>query len=117
MTIASLSYLVCPICTEHKEGIVLMDMDLTEKVSSRLEKSQGQIVGFMENPCDKCQKEIVDIGDVFIGYDEDKSLTGAPPYRTGHIVVIKRGVIEDAKPIQFMEIKLMKQLGLVKEES
>lgn len=117
MTIASLSYLVCPICTEHKEEIILMDMDLTEKSSIRLEKSQGQIVGFMKNPCDKCQTEYVDKGDVFIGYDEDKSSDDSTPYRTGHLVVVKRGVIEDAKPIQFMEIKLMKQLGLVKEES
>ena len=83
----------------------------------------NQCVGFSEKPCKECQK-VIDQGAMFIiGIDIDKCDKDdmSNPYRSGHLVGIKREsefvkhLPEEYKKKDaiFMDYREMQQLGMI----
>ena len=89
--VALLKY-VCPICGQVNEdaSAIAINSLLTEKAAKKVEDMHNKVVGFSEKPCKECQSYI-DKGAFFvIGIDSAKSDDMSNPYRTGHLVGIKR---------------------------
>ena len=89
--VALLKY-VCPICGQINEdaSTIAINSLLTEKAAKEVEDMNHKVVGFSEKPCKECQSYI-DKGAFFvIGVDSEKSDDMSNPYRTGHLVGIKR---------------------------
>ena len=89
---AALLKYVCPICGQINEdaSAIAINSLLTEKTAKEVEDMNNKIVGFSEKPCKECQSYI-DKGAFFvIGIDSEKSDDMSNPYRTGHLVGIKR---------------------------
>ena len=89
--VALLKY-VCPICGQINEdaSTIAINSLLTEKAAKEVEDMNNKVVGFSEKPCKECQSYI-DKGALFIiGIDPEKSDDVSNPYRTGHLVGIKR---------------------------
>ena len=89
--VALLKY-VCPICGQINEdaSTIAINSLLTEKAAKEVEDMNHKVVGFSEKPCKECQSYI-DKGAFFvIGVDSEKSDDMSNPYRTGHLVGIKK---------------------------
>jgi hypothetical protein len=89
--VALLNY-VCPICGQINEdaSTIAINSLLTENAAKKVEDMNNKVVGFSEKPCKECQSYI-DKGALFIiGIDTEKSDDMSNPYRTGHLVGIKR---------------------------
>lgn len=113
----------CPICGQINEddSLIVMNSILTEKYANEVKKLHNQCVGFSDKPCKECQK-ILDQGAIFIiGVDSDKTDDWENPYRSGHLVGIKREsefvkhLPEEyrKKDAIFMDYKEMQQIGLI----
>ena len=121
--VALLKY-VCPICGQVNEdaSAVALGTKFNDKANvKKVEAMHNQIVGFSEKPCKECQ-EWIDKGAFFIiGIDAEKSNDMSNPYRTGHLVGIKREseFVKDLpeeykkKDAIFMDYKEMQNLGLI----
>ena len=120
--VALLKY-VCPICGQINEdaSTIAINSLLTEKAAKEVEDMNHKVVGFSEKPCKECQSYI-DKGAFFvIGIDSEKSNDMSNPYRTGHLVGIKREsefvkhLPEEyqKKDAIYMDYREMKQLGMI----
>lgn len=94
---------LCPICCSEHE-VILMNQELTEKAANEVKEANGKVIGFLEEPCNECQKYFKDGYIAMIGIDPEKStlsndddttvnLTGM--YRTGQLGWIKRDVAKE----------------------
>ena len=119
----SLVKYACPICGKINEddSAIVMNTELTEKAANKVKEMHNQCVGFSEKPCKECQSYI-DKGAMFIiGIDVEKSDNMSNPYRSGHLVGIKREsefvkhLPEEyqKKDAIFMDYKEMQQLGMI----
>ena len=120
--VALLKY-VCPICGQVNEdaSTIAINTLLTEKAAKEVEDMNNKVVGFSEKPCKKCQSYI-DKGALFIiGIDPEKSDDMSNPYRTGHLVGIKREsefvkhLPEEyqKKDAIYMDYKEMEKFGMI----
>ena len=103
--------LICPVCVKQMP-VVLINQKLTTKAAAEMDKVSGQNIGFAEEPCDEC-KELMNQGDIIIGVDIEKTTDMHNPYRSGHFVVIKKGILPD--PVQYMDYREMIKVGLISE--
>lgn len=116
---------VCPICGKVNESAseIIIGEKMVKTDDTEIQKLHGKTIGFSEKPCKECQ-EWIDKGALFIiGIDAEKSDDMSNPYRTGHLVGIKREsefvkhLPEEyqKKDAIFMDYKEMKQLGMIEE--
>ena len=115
---------VCPICGEAKEDLqaIVINTQLTESMAEKVEEMHDQVVGISDKPCKECQSYI-DQGAFFvIGIDADKTEDIGNPYRSGHLVGIKKTSefykhLSDEykkKDAVFMDYREMQALGMIK---
>lgn len=124
--VALLKY-VCPICgqvNEDASAIALGSKFNDKKNIKAVEAMHNKVVGFSEKPCKECQSYI-DKGAFFvIGINPEKSDDMSNPYRTGHLVGIKREsefvkhLPEEyqKKDAVYMDYREMEQLGIINNE-
>jgi len=115
----------CPICGEVKEELsaIAMNTKLTEKYAKKVEAMHNQVVGYSDKPCKECQSYI-DKGAFFvIGCDMEKTDDMSNPYRSGHLVGIKKEsnfyqhLPEEykKKDAVFMDYREMEGVGLIQK--
>lgn len=115
---------VCPICGKVNEdaSAIVMNRLLTKSMAQKVEAMHNQVIGFSDKPCKECQK-VIDQGAFFvIGVDMDKTDDIHNPYRSGHIVGIKKSSEFykrlpnncAGKDAIFMSYKEMRDLGIIK---
>lgn len=116
---------VCPVCGKVNESAseIIIGKKMVKTDDTEIQKLHGKVVGFSEKPCKECQ-EWIDKGAFFIiGIDADKSENMSNPYRSGHLVALKKesefvkNLPEEykKKDAVFMDYKEMKQLGMIEE--
>jgi hypothetical protein len=114
---------ICPICGNINEeaSAIVMNSRLSRPMAEKVEAMNGQVVGFSEKPCKECQKYI-DQGAFFvIGCDVDKTDDMNNPYRSGHLVGIKKTsefytcLPEEykRKDAVFMDYREMAKIGMI----
>lgn len=115
----------CPICGKVNEDAssILLNKKLTKKAAKHVESLHNQVVGFSDTPCKECQS-IIDQGAFFIiGIDSDKTGDMTNPYRSGHLVGIKKSsefykhLPEEYKhkDALFMDYREMEKFGLIQK--
>lgn len=113
----------CPICGQINKdaSAIIINSKLTKKCADEVEKMSGKVVGFSEKPCKECQSYI-DKGAFFIiGINSEKTDDMSNPYRSGHLVGIKKesefykhlDSKFKQKDAVFMDYRDMKQLGMI----
>lgn len=113
----------CPICGEviEDDTAIVMNSRLSYSMAQKVEAMNGQVAGYSDKPCKNCQKWI-DKGAFFvIGCDADKTDDMSNPYRTGHLVGIKKTsefykhLPEEykKKDAVFMDYREMAKVGLI----
>lgn len=123
--VALLKY-VCPICGQINEdaSAIAINTLLTEETAKKVEDMNNKVVGLSEKPCKECQ-EWIDKGAFFvIGIDPNKTDDMKNPYRTGHLVGIKREsefvkhLPEEyqKKDAIYMDYREMERLGMINQE-
>ncbi len=121
----SLVKYVCPVCGQVDEdaSAIVMNQLLTQEAADNVKKLHNQVVGFSDKPCKQCQSYIDQDAVMIIGIDSDKSEDMSNPYRTGHLVGIKREsefikhLPEEYQKRDWfcMDYKEMKNIGLIQE--
>ena len=114
----------CPICGQVKEELsaIVMNTLLTESMAKKVEDMHDQVVGIAEKPCKECQSYIDQGAFFIIGIDSDKTEDMSNPYRTGHLVGIKKTSefyknLPDEykkKDAVFMDYREMQKLGMIR---
>ena len=114
---------ICPICCKEQDGPMLMGTTFSKKKAEEINKLHGKVIGCSKKPCPECQSWI-DKGAIFIiGINIEKTEDMNNPYRSGHIIGIKRDsdfiqqLPEEYKTKNaiFMDYKQMITVGLIKE--
>ena len=118
---------LCVICCTEMDGPILINTKLSKSQADKVNKMHGQVIGFADKPCDKCQ-ENMSKAFLFIGFDEEQSDMDNLPggfYRTGHIIGVKKEslvvteFVKENNPnaikkgFMFTPYSIMKQLGLI----
>lgn len=81
---------ICPICGKEVDGPILIGNTFNKKHATQINNLNGKPIGFAKEPCPEC-KSWIDKGCFFIiGIDVSKTDDMRNPYRSGHIVGIKR---------------------------
>lgn len=115
---------LCPICCKEIEGPIVMNTILSEKRAKEVEDMNGKVIGFAKKPCEECQKYI-DQGTFFIiGVDAEQTDDWKNPFRSGHIVGIKKESefyksLDEKfkkKDAVFMDYREMEKLGMIKSK-
>lgn len=122
--IALIKY-ACPICGKENEdaSAIALCNKINRKNIARVEAMNNKIVGFSEQPCKECQSYIDKGAFLIIGIDTEKSKHMYNPYRTGHLVGIKkesdfyRFLPEEykKKDAVFMDYREMEKLGIINQ--
>ena len=124
--VALLKY-VCPICgqvNEDASAIALGSLINDKENIKKVEAMHNKVVGFSEKPCKECQSYI-DKGAFFvIGIDPEKTDDFHNPYRTGHVVGIKRESEfvkhlpkeYKKKDAVYMDYREMEKFGMINNE-
>lgn len=83
---------VCPICGEAKDDLsaIAINKRLTKNAAKKVESLHNQVVGFADKPCKECQTIIDQDGFFIIGVDVEKTNDNKNPYRSGHLVAIRK---------------------------
>lgn len=120
--VAILKY-VCPICGQINEdaSAIAMNTLLTKSAAKKVEDMHNKVVGFSEKPCKECQSYIDQGAFFIIGIDPEKTDNMSNPYRTGHLVGIKKESefykhLPDEykkKDAILMDYREMEQLGMI----
>ena len=115
---------LCPICCKEMDGSIIIGKTFNAKHAKEINKMNGQVIGFSDKPCPECQKHIDDGCFFIIGVDSEKTEDVNNPYRSGHIVGLKK----DCEFVQsleeefrnhnyvFMDYKNMIACGMINEE-
>ena len=114
---------VCPICGKINEddSAIVMNKRLTKSEAKKVEAMNGQVVGFSDKPCKECQSCIDKGAFMIIGVDADKTDDMQNPYRSGHLVGIKKTSefykhLPDEykkKDAVFMDYREMAKVGMI----
>ena len=123
--VAMLKY-ICPICGQINEdaSTIAINSLLTETAAKKVKAMHNQVVGFSEKPCKECQSYIDKGAFLVIGIDAEKTDDMSNPYRTGHLVGIKKESefykhLPDEykkKDAIFMDYKEMEACGMINPE-
>ena len=115
---------VCPICGEAKEDLqaIVINTQLTESMAEKVEEMHDKVIGFSDKPCKECQKILDQDAFFVIGIDPEKSDDMKNPWRTGHLVGIKKAsefyqhLPEEykGKNALFMDYREMRQLRMIR---
>lgn len=112
----------CPVCGKVADSQIIMNTKLTKKEADKIQQMHDKTIGFSKHLCKECQ-EIIDTQNCLfiVGVDIDKTTDKKNPYRSGHIVAIKKDsnlgkAIYNAygdTPMAYMDFKEMEQLNLI----
>ena len=115
---------VCPICGQINEDAssIVMNTRLTKADAKKVEEMHDKVVGYSDKPCKECQKILDQDAFFVIGIDPEKSDDMKNPWRTGHLVGIKKAsefyqhLPEEykGKNALFMDYREMRQLGMIR---
>lgn len=118
---------ICLICGQEVDGPIIMNQILTENRAKEVKELNGKVIGFAEEPCAECKKNM-ELAFMIIGFDEEKSdLDNLPQgfFRTGDIIGVKKDIplvqefIKEKQPSAidkgfiFMPKIVMEQLNLI----
>ena len=122
---ASVVKYVCPICGQVNEdaSVIVMNTRLTKADAKKVEEMQDKVIGFSDKPCKECQKILDQDAFFVIGIDPDKSDDMKNPWRTGHLVGIKKSsefyqhLPEEykGKNALFMDYREMEKFGMIQK--
>ena len=122
---ASVVKYVCPICGQIDEdaSAIVMNTRLTKADARKVEEMHNKVVGYSDKPCKECQKILDQDAFFVIGIDLDKSDDMKNPWRTGHLVGIKKAsefyqhLPEECKGKNalFMDYREMEKFGMIKQ--
>lgn len=114
----------CPVCGKVADSQIIMNTKLTKKEADKIEQINNKTIGFSKHFCKECQ-EIIDTKNCLfiVGVDVNKTIDRNNPYRSGHIVAIKKDsnlgqAIYNAygnTPMAYMDFKEMEQLNLISD--
>ncbi len=115
---------VCPICGQINEeaSAIVLNKRLTRADANKVKEMHNKVVGYSDKPCKECQKILDQDAFFVIGIDPEKSDDMKNPWRTGHLVGIKKAsefyqhLPEEykGKNALFMDYKEMRQLGMIR---
>lgn len=115
---------VCPICGQINEDAssIVMNTRLTKADAKKVEEMHNKVVGYSDKPCKECQKILDQDAFFVIGIDLEKSDDMKNPWRTGHLVGIKKAsefyqhLPEEykGKNALFMDYREIRQLGMIR---
>ena len=115
---------VCPICGQINEDAssIVMNTRLTKADAKKVEEMHNKVVGYSDKPCKECQKILDQDAFFVIGIDPEKSDDMKNPWRTGHLVGIKKAsefyqhLPEEykGKNALFMDYRKMRQLRMIR---
>lgn len=107
----------CPVCGKAEYGPILINKRLTESEAKRVEELHGKVVGYMDEPCKKCQ-ELMSKGFLFIGIVAAKTDDPNNPYRSGNKWVVSQDyanrVFDNNPPkegVAFISVEIASKLG------
>ena len=83
----------CQLCGQLVDGPIIINTRLTKAAADEVNQMHGECVGYLEKPCDECQK-LMNLGIVIVEVDEEKSKDENNPYRTGRVFVVKEGALD-----------------------
>jgi len=113
----------CPVCGDLFDGELVLNSILTKKNAGEVKDLHGKTIGYLEEPCESCQKYMKQ-GIIVIGIIEDKTDDKTNPFRSGHFSVVKEGVLEkvfgkenidSSYRVVFLEEKIGLDLGIFKK--
>ena len=115
---------VCPICGQINEdaSAIVMNTRLTKADAKKVEEMHDKVVGYSDRPCKECQKIIDQDAFFVIGIDPEKSDDMKNPWRTGHLVGIKKASEfyqhlpkeYKGKDALFMDYREMEKFGMIR---
>ena len=115
---------ICPICGQVDEdaSAIVMNTRLTKADARKVEEMHNKVVGYSDKPCKECQKILDQDAFFVIGIDPEKSDDMKNPWRTGHLVGIKKAsefyqhLPEEykGKNALFMDYREMRQLRMIR---
>lgn len=112
----------CKLCGNAYNAEIILNKLLSVDKAQKVEEMHGKVVGYMDEPCEKC-KEYMEIGFLLIEVDEEKSIDHSNPYRTGRIFVITHEAahrffdsLKDSDKCAFVTSKAIEKLGIDKVE-
>lgn len=115
---------VCPICGQIDEdaSAIVMNTRLTKADTKKVEEMHNKVVGYSDKPCKECQKILDQDAFFVIGIDLEKSDDMKNPWRTGHLVGIKKAsefyqhLPEEykGKDAIFMDYREMEKFGMIR---
>lgn len=104
---------LCPVCLKKMDGEIIMNTKLTKGNADKVNELHGKVTHISKDMCNAC-KEAINDGVYIIGVDLSKTEDENNPYRSGHIVGVKRTIFKEYPgPIIYMDYNEMKQLQLV----
>lgn len=107
---------VCPVCAEYTEDSILMNTRLTQSNAKKVEEANGQIIGYMDEPCPQCQ-EYMKQGCVLITVDETRTQDWKNPFRTGGFFVLKDEAISRIFDESMSALVIKKRVGYIQHEA
>ena len=110
----SLCKLICPVCREATEDVIIMNSTLTKKYAQEVKEAHGKAIGYTEEPCDSCKK-LMEEGVIIIAIDKDCTTDMSNPYRTGEMLAVKREAFKKDFPhkVIYMDQKELIEFGLL----
>lgn len=116
---------ICPICgkVNDDDSTVVINKRFTNSEANKVKSLHNKTVGVSRKPCKECQSWI-DKGAFFvIGVDVEKTEDMANPYRSGHLVGVKRdcdfykSLPDECKrgDAILMDYRQMMQLGFIQK--
>lgn len=94
----ALVHRLCPVCTqENEEGTqIIMNKRLSQSQASKVDAMNGKAIGFTDQMCANCKKELNKYGKsavYLIEYDQQKTDDKSNPYRTGRVFIVKNKTV------------------------
>ena len=114
----------CFVCAAIYDGSIVMNTRLSPTQAKKVEELNGQVVGYLPEPCEKC-KELMSKGFLLVGIIEEKSDDKSNPYRSGNQWVVTNDyasrLLEKEPDIltrgwSFIDIEIAKTIGLPFEQ-
>lgn len=119
----------CFVCAKIEDGEIVINKEVTERGAKEAEKLHGALVGWLDKPCEECQKHM-EQGIIIITIDSERTKDETNPHRTGGLFLvtedyIKRLIDNDDKLLTeilkhrftFIEHKMAEALGFFNQKT